>query len=43
MCLMNNVFHPYLEKVSIVFIDEILVYSKNEEKHVEHLEVVLIL
>ncbi len=37
MCLMNNVFHPYLDKFVIVFVDDILVYSKNEEEHAEHL------
>jgi len=41
MCLMNNVLHLYLDKFVIVFIDDILVYSKNEEEHVEHLETVL--
>jgi len=37
MCLMNNVLHPYLEKFVILFNDDILVYSKNKEEHVEHL------
>jgi len=37
MCLMNSVLHPYLNKFVIVFIDNILVYSKNEEEHVENL------
>jgi len=41
MCLMNSVLHPYLDKFVIVFIDDILVYSKNEEDHDEHLAVVL--
>jgi len=41
MCLMNSVLHPYLEKFVIVFIDDILVYSRNEEEHVEHLAGVL--
>eukprot|EP00253_Pinus_taeda_P016570 PITA_16570 len=41
MCLMNSVLSPYLDNFVIVFIDEILVYSKNEEEHVEHLAVVL--
>jgi len=38
---MNNVLHPYLDKFVIVFIDDILVYSKNEEDHAEHLAIVL--
>lgn len=33
MCLMNSLLHPYLEKFFIVFIDDILVYSKNEEEN----------
>jgi len=37
MCLMNSVLHPYLDKFIIVFIDDILVYSKNEEERVENL------
>ena len=41
MCLNNSVLRPYLDKFVIVFIDYILVYSKNEEEHVEHLVVVL--
>lgn len=36
MCLMNNVLHLYLDKFFIVFIDDIQVYSENEEEHVEH-------
>ena len=43
MCLMNSVLHPYLENFVIVFFDDILIYSKNEEEHAEHLEEVLIL
>ena len=38
---MKNVFCPYLEKFVIVFNDDILVYSKNEEEHVEYLVAVL--
>ena len=41
MCLMNSVSCLYLDKFVIVFIDGILIYSKNEEYHVDHLEVVL--
>ena len=41
MCLMNSVVCLYLDKFFIVFIDDILVYSKNEEEHVEHLATVL--
>jgi hypothetical protein len=33
MCLMNGVFREYLDKFVIVFLDEILVYSKWEEEH----------
>ena len=40
MCLMNSVFHPYLNKFVIIFIDDILICSKNEEEHDEHLETV---
>jgi len=38
---MNSVFHPYLDKFVIVFIDNILIYSKYEREHVEHLALVL--
>lgn len=41
MCLMNNVLHKYLDRFVLVFIDDILVYSKNEEEHKEHLKLVL--
>jgi hypothetical protein len=41
MCLMNSVFSKYLDKFVIVFLDDILVYSKNEEEHEEHLRMVL--
>ena len=41
MYLMNSVLHPYLNTFVIVFIDDILVYSKNEEEHAKHLVAVL--
>jgi len=41
MYLMNSVFMPELDKFVVVFIDDILVYSENEQDHVEHLRVVL--
>ncbi|GKC16909.1 putative reverse transcriptase domain-containing protein [Tanacetum coccineum] len=41
MDLMNIVFRPYLDKFVIVFIDDILIYSKTQEEHVEHLGLVL--
>jgi len=41
MCLMNSVLRPYLDKFFIVFIDDILIYSKNEEEHPEHLATIL--
>nr|GFC95659.1 hypothetical protein [Tanacetum cinerariifolium] len=41
MDLMNRIFHEYLDKFVIVFIDDILVYSKSEEKHEQHLRIVL--
>ncbi|GJZ87751.1 retrotransposon protein, putative, ty3-gypsy subclass [Tanacetum coccineum] len=41
MDLMNRVFHEYLDKFVIVFIDNILVYSKTREEHEDHLCIVL--
>ncbi|GJZ51018.1 reverse transcriptase domain-containing protein, partial [Tanacetum coccineum] len=41
MDLMNRVCRPYLDKFVIVFIDDILIYSKTREEHVEHLRLVL--
>ncbi|GKE40595.1 putative reverse transcriptase domain-containing protein, partial [Tanacetum coccineum] len=41
MDLMNRVCRPYLDKFMIVFIDDILIYSKTQEEHVKHLRLVL--
>ncbi|XP_019250938.1 PREDICTED: uncharacterized protein LOC109229841 [Nicotiana attenuata] len=41
MELMNRVFRPYLDLFVIVFIDDILVYSRSQEEHEQHLRVVL--
>src|SRR6185503_8440868 len=41
MYLMNSVFMPELDKFVVVFINDILIYSKNEEEHAEHLRIVL--
>jgi hypothetical protein len=41
MYLMNKIFMEYLDKFVMVFIDDILVYSRNEEEHEEHLRLVL--
>ena len=39
--LMNRVFHPYLDRFVVVFIDDILVYSKDTQEHEQHLKIVL--
>ncbi|GJR15742.1 putative reverse transcriptase domain-containing protein [Tanacetum coccineum] len=41
MDLMNRVCKPYLDKFMIVFIDDILIYSKNKREHEEHLKLIL--
>ncbi|GJQ98401.1 hypothetical protein Tco_0009540 [Tanacetum coccineum] len=41
MDLMNRVCKPYLDKFVIVFIDDILIYSKNKKEHEEHLKIIL--
>ena len=37
--LMNRVFHPYLDQLVVVFIDDILVYSKDAQGHEQHLKI----
>ncbi|XP_021305542.1 uncharacterized protein LOC110431152, partial [Sorghum bicolor] len=41
MYLMNSVFMPELDKFVVVFIDDILIYSKTKKEHAEHLRIVL--
>ena len=41
MHLMHRVFHPYLDRFVVVFVDDILIYYETEEDHEDHLRVVL--
>lgn len=41
MCLMNEIFKKHLDKIFIVFLDDILIYSKSEEEHEKHLIIAL--
>ena len=38
---MNGVFREYLDKFVILYLDDILIYSKSEEEHEQHLRMVL--
>ena len=41
MDLVNKVFRPYLDQFIVIFIDDILVYSRDEQEHEKHLKIVL--
>ena len=41
MDLMHRVFQPYLDQFVVVFVDDILIYSRSEDEHGNHLRVVL--
>ena len=41
MNLMNRVLRPYLDQFVVVFIDDILVYSRDDHEHEQHLQIVL--
>ncbi|KAG8483077.1 hypothetical protein CXB51_022062 [Gossypium anomalum] len=41
MDLINRIFRPYLDKFVVAFVDDILIYSRDESEHAEHLRVVL--
>ena len=42
MDLMHRVFQPYLDKFVVVFVDDILIYSKSKEEHEGHLRIVIL-
>ena len=41
MDLMHRVFQPYLDQFVVIFVDDIMIYSKSEEEHEDHLRVIL--
>ena len=41
MCLMNNISNKYLDQFVLIFIEDILIYSRIEEEHQQHLRIVL--
>ena len=41
MTLVHDIFHEFLDKFAIIYIDDILIYSKSMEEHEKHLELAL--
>ena len=41
MTLMHDIFHEFLDKFAIIYIDDILIYSKSMEEHEKHLKLAL--
>ena len=41
MCLMNSIFNKYLDQFVLILTNDILIYSKSEEEHLQHLIIVL--
>ena len=41
LCLMNIIFNKYLDQFMLIFIDDILIYSKMEEEHQQYLKIIL--
>ena len=42
MTLMHDIFHEFLDKFAIIYIDDIIIYSKSMEEHEKHLELALL-
>ena len=38
---MTRILQPYLNKFVVVYLDDILIYSKTEEEHLKHIEIIL--